>query len=76
MKQVIASFAVLLLLVFMTSAVASGVMRVLGDIVNGFGLNDEVSAWLVCITLAIAAALLFLDGSIRFSMKLLSRIGG
>lgn len=74
MKRHIATGLVLVFAFFMASAVCAGVMRVLGDIVTGFGLSEEVLAWICCGVISIGAALLFLDGGIRWSVKLLSRI--
>lgn len=73
MKSII-TLGVMLTIFVMGSVVCAGVMRVLADIVNGFGWKEDILAWMVCGALALAAALLFLDGGIRWSMKLLSRI--
>lgn len=74
MKRHIATGVVLMFAFFMAGAVCAGVMRVLADIVTGFGLKEEVLAWIVCGIVSVGAALLFLDGGIRWSIKLLSRI--
>ena len=74
MKRNLATAAVLLCALFLTSAVCAGVMRVLADIVVGLGLKDDMTAWILCGVVSVGAALLFLDGGIRWSVKLLSRI--
>ncbi len=74
MKKHIATAFVLGTMLFMSGAVCAGVMRVLADIVNSVGWKEEILAWMLCGALALIASLLFLDGGIRWSVKLLSRI--
>lgn len=74
MKRNLATAMVLVFAMFMASAVCAGVMRVLVDIVSGFGIKDEILALIGCGVISVGAALLFLDGGIRWGVKLLKSI--
>lgn len=65
MNHVVTGLA-LLMIVFMGCAVCAGVMRVLGDIVTGFGLEEQIVAWLLTGGLSLAASLLFLYGTMEW----------
>lgn len=74
MKRNVATAAMLLCAMFMANAVGAGVMRVLVDIAGGLGMKDDVLALICCGVISVGAALLFLDGGIRWGIKLLKWI--
>ncbi len=53
-------------LFFMGPVVCAGVMRVLGDIVNGFGLEEQIVVWIFVGVVSVCAALLFLYGAMEW----------
>lgn len=72
MKHV-ATAMVLLAVMFMGSSVCAGVMRVLADIVNGLGWQDQIVVWMITGGLSLACSLLFLYGTMQYANKLLNR---
>lgn len=74
MKRNLATAVALVFAMFMANAVCAGVMRVLVDIVGGLGMKNEVLALIICGVISVGAALLFLDGGIRWGVKLLKSI--
>lgn len=76
MKNAVA-IVVFACLLAMTTVVAAGVMRVLGEIVIGLAptAREDVLVWIVVGIIGVASSLMFLAGSIPLGMKVLRRIG-
>ncbi len=60
------TWAALSAVMLMGVTVCAGVMRVLADIVTGFGLEEQVLVWMAVGLVSLIAALLFLYGTMEW----------